>query len=189
MQHLQKTKNSKAKTKSGFVVLFAVLISSIVMTISFGLLNIAVKEIILSSSGRESQFGFYAADAGAECALYWDIKGLLGDGVSVFPTSTNSTIPAPGTNILCNEQNIMNARTVGGVNFRAWDMSSAWDPESGLSTTAATTTFEMSIVPGKSCVKVQVSKFGNSTKIQSYGYNTCNFSDPKVIERGIKITY
>lgn len=163
----------------GFVALFAVLVSSIVLTISFGLLNIAIKEIILSSSGRESQFGFYAADAGAECALYWDVKGLTGIGDSIFPTSTASV--SSYSNIKCNNQDITEGRSIGGINFSAWSLDET--------PTAATTTFWFSVVSEKACSKVEVSKNGNSTKIQSYGYNTCNFSDPRVIERGIRVSY
>ncbi len=172
------TKKAAPHLVSGFVALFAVLISSIVLTISFGLLNIALKEVILSSSGRESQFGFYAADAGTECALYWDIKGL-GGGLSAFPTSTDSTIPPSG--IICNGQDITTVRTIGINTFNAWSYS--------VTPSAATTTFWLSIVSGKSCSRVDVAKYGNSTKIDSYGYNTCNFSDPRVIERGIRVTY
>ena len=39
----------------------------------------------LSGTGRDSQFAFYAADVGAECALYWDLK----HHVFVIPTAEN----------------------------------------------------------------------------------------------------
>lgn len=172
------------REKRGFVVLFALLISSIVLTISFGLLTIALKEVILSSTGRESQFGFYAADAGAECALYWDIKGS--GNISVFPTSTSSVPPSSG--VLCGQltdgspQDISQERLSEGNFFQAWDLSNR-------TASAATTTFYLSIVSGRACAKVEVAKDENTTKIQAYGYNTCDFSNPRVIERGIRVTY
>ncbi|MFA5841959.1 MAG: hypothetical protein WC835_03310 [Candidatus Paceibacterota bacterium] len=177
--------NLKVKTVfGGFVVLFSLLVSSIVVTISFGLLMIALKEIVLSSTGRESQFGFYAADAGAECALYWDIKGS--GGVSIFPTSTQSTPPSSG--VICGQladaspQDITQARLGEGNFFQAWDLSNR-------TASAATTTFYLSVVSGKACSKVEVSKNANNTKIQAYGYNTCDFTSQRVIERGIRVTY
>jgi hypothetical protein len=170
--------------RRGFVVLFALLVSSIVLTISFGLLMIAIKEIVLASAGRESQFGFYAADAGVECALYWDIKGS--GGQSIFPTSTASTPPSSG--VVCGQlsdaspQDVTQARLGEGNFFQAWDLSDR-------TASAATTTFYLSVVSGQACSKVEVSKNANSTKIQAYGYNTCDFANPRVIERGIRVTY
>jgi hypothetical protein len=189
--HLLKPINRNALTTKGFVALFAVLISSIVLVISFGLLNIALKEVILASSGRESQFGFYAADAGVECALYWDITGLTGAGDSIFPTSTAlyQSNPRP-SNIYCGtladgttRQDITSDRSANLGN-------SFFGTIQYLETaTAATTTFFMNVVYGRACSKVEVSKDATRTKIQAYGYNTCVFTDPKVVERAIRVTY
>lgn len=60
--------------KKGFVILFTVLIISIVLSISLSTYNITIKELKISSSGRESRFAFFAADTGVECAEYWDFK-------------------------------------------------------------------------------------------------------------------
>src|SRR3989344_4229619 len=62
------------KMRRGFTLLFAMIISSIVLSIGLGIFNIALKELVLSSAARESQFAFFAADTGTECALYWDIR-------------------------------------------------------------------------------------------------------------------
>lgn len=66
-------KNIKKKNK-GFVILFAVLVSTIILIITAGIFNFAIKSSILSSYAEESQIAFYAADTGMECALYWDIS-------------------------------------------------------------------------------------------------------------------
>ncbi len=58
----------------GFTVLFAALVASLVLTLGISVFTIAQKQLILSSIGRNSQYAFYAADTGAECALYWDIR-------------------------------------------------------------------------------------------------------------------
>lgn len=50
----------------------AVVIMTVLLLVSFAVVNIAIKGTIFASSGRDSQLAFYAADAGLECALYWD---------------------------------------------------------------------------------------------------------------------
>ena len=69
-----KTQNSKLKTTRGFTLLLAALVSSIVLALGVSIFEIARKQVTLSSLGRDSQFAFYAADTGAECALYWDVR-------------------------------------------------------------------------------------------------------------------
>jgi len=58
--------------RSGFVLLFAVVVSSIIFAIAFGVTSIALKEVKFSSSAQGANDAFFAADTGAECALYYD---------------------------------------------------------------------------------------------------------------------
>lgn len=81
------------KDQRGFTLLLAALIVSIVLALGTSIFNLVQKELILSSIGRDSQFAFYAADTGAECALYWDIRHQR------FPTSTPST-----AEVICDNQ-------------------------------------------------------------------------------------
>ncbi|OGJ04326.1 hypothetical protein A3G06_02150 [Candidatus Nomurabacteria bacterium RIFCSPLOWO2_12_FULL_46_14] len=61
------------KNKSaGFVILYAVIISSMVLAIALGVLDIAYKEIKFSTSARDTNDAFFAADTGLECALFND---------------------------------------------------------------------------------------------------------------------
>ncbi len=66
----------------GFTLLLAALVSTIVLALGAAIYGIAVKELALSSLGRDSQFAFFAADTGAECALYWDIRHNYFDTVA-----------------------------------------------------------------------------------------------------------
>lgn len=61
------------QSSRGFVILFAVLISAIILLIGGGIFSISFKETVLSSTARESQYAINAADAGVECALYHDV--------------------------------------------------------------------------------------------------------------------
>ncbi len=64
-------KNNIKKNK-GFVLLFSILISSMILMIALGMVNIAYKEIRFGTSVKESNEAFFAADTGAECVLYND---------------------------------------------------------------------------------------------------------------------
>src|SRR3990167_7435938 len=55
----------------GFTILFAILASAALLIMALGITNITYKEIILSGSAREAGHALFAADTGAECALYW----------------------------------------------------------------------------------------------------------------------
>lgn len=63
------------KKNRGFVILFAVTLSSIVLAIALGVTNIALKEIKFGTSARETNNAFFAADTGIECALLNDKSG------------------------------------------------------------------------------------------------------------------
>ncbi len=59
---------------NGFTLLLSLVVMSAVLVTSLGIADIVAREINLSSIGKESQVAFYAADTGAECAMYWDIQ-------------------------------------------------------------------------------------------------------------------
>jgi hypothetical protein len=56
----------------GFVMLFSVVISSMLLAIALGVSNISIKQFNFSTSLREANKAFFAADVGTECALYFD---------------------------------------------------------------------------------------------------------------------
>lgn len=73
----------------GFVLLFAVVLSSIILSITVGVANIALKEVKFGTSARDTNYAFFAADTGVECALFNDKTP------SAFP------VDGPATNIDC----------------------------------------------------------------------------------------
>ena len=62
------------KSQRGFTLLLAALLASLLLLLGAAIFGLARKEVVLSSVGRDSQFAFYAADTGAECALFWDMR-------------------------------------------------------------------------------------------------------------------
>lgn len=153
------------KTNKGFTLFIAVVISGTLLLISVAIVNLSVKEAFLTTSARESQYAFYAADTGAECAIYWDIKNPAGN--SAFSTTTSSTI-------FCNRDSTFNPSnpvpsTVGG---------------------STVSTFQINFLPQPHCAKVTVTKSADmKTKIESLGYNTCDSSNPRRVERAVRVTY
>lgn len=67
-----KNKILKKNREKGFVMLYTMILSSIILAISIGILNVALKETNFSISARAANEAFFAADTGAECALYYD---------------------------------------------------------------------------------------------------------------------
>lgn len=80
-KHTQKNKEMQSTFhEQGFTLLLAALVASITLALGTSIFGIVQKELILSSIGRDSQHAFYAADSGAECALYWDVRHELFSG-------------------------------------------------------------------------------------------------------------
>lgn len=60
------------KDNNGFVALFTVLLTSVILAMAVGIASISLKEIVLSSSASDGSKAFYAADSGIECLLYYE---------------------------------------------------------------------------------------------------------------------
>lgn len=172
---IQGTKN-KTQTRlrnRGFTLLLAALLASLLSSLALAIFNIAQKEVILSSIGRDSQFAFYAADAGAECALYWDFK------YNAFnPEEVYAGDPPQCAGTLLNE-------------FPTPYENGFPDDEPGGLGGADTTTFWFE--SAGYCAYVSVTKTDNPrrTDVESLGYSTrCNdVNHPRRLERAVRLTY
>jgi len=164
---------AEAKPRRGFTLLLAVLISSILVALGSAIFDIVSKEIRLSSFGRESQFAFYSADTGIECALYWDFKR------DAFSTSSPTSM-----SISC-----------GGGDPVAIDSDNREVTGQGTPNEQIVTTFSFPIggmAEENPCASVRVTRRyypSYTTTIESFGYNTCVQSDPLRLERAIRVSY
>ncbi|MDP3902269.1 MAG: hypothetical protein Q8Q21_01645 [bacterium] len=168
-----KQKNN-TKAKGGFTLLIAVLATSIILSISLGVFDVITKEIKLASLGRESQIAFYAADAGIECAFYWEIRHP-NYNISAFAETDN------GQEITC------------GI----WD-DKPWSPPDKVGKSVKSTFYLP--LGDTSCAEVEVDKSKTSetgetiTTITSRGYNVpfdgtkCGTDSARRVERAIKLT-
>ena len=60
------------KKQRGFIILFAMTLASLLLSIALGIANVSYRELTFSTSARESNDAFLAADTGAECILSHD---------------------------------------------------------------------------------------------------------------------
>lgn len=96
-----KRNTSHSKTDAGFTLLISIVVTSMLLLVSFVVSNLALKQLVLSYSGQESEHAFYNADSGIECALYWDVNG--------------DAFGAGGGPIVCNGQTIGEGENVPTV--------------------------------------------------------------------------
>lgn len=77
---------SNSAQKRGAVLLIAILVASVALAVGFGVYNRTYKELLFASYWKQTQIAFSAADAGLECALYWELHPAQA-------TCFNTTIP------------------------------------------------------------------------------------------------
>jgi len=152
------------RTKKGFTLLIAIITTSMLLIVSFVVVNIALKQIVLANAAKESQYAFYAADSGTECAIYWDLRrdGTI-SSFDPYHSQASHTITCNG-NVLVTRPQVVGEYSTSTININFT----------------------------KGCAVVRVVKHVGSattTTIDSRGYNTCDTSSPRRYERGVLLTY
>ena len=147
-------------TKKGFTLLAAIVTTSMLLLVSFVVSNVALKQLVISYFNQESQFAFYNADSGIECATYWDLKtppGLFDPYV-------------PAVNVSCSGQSVAQVRSANA--------------------SYATSSITINLPKGCFKVDVvKTLGAATTTKIDSRGYNNCVANAFRKVERGVTITY
>lgn len=159
------------------------LVASLALAVGLAIFDLTIRELDLSGTTTQSQYAIYAADTGAECALYWDVKS------SSFGTSSTSVWPS--SDVDCNGADVAAAGTPPATFSTPQTTGNGWSAWSKTSTaSAATTTFYVTFAPQPYCVKVEVAKNGNpaATTIISHGYNTCTGGTLQ-LERALQVNY
>ncbi len=140
-------------------MLLATIIASLLLAVGAAMFSIIKKEIILSSLGRDSQFAFYAADTGAECALYLDFRH------DAFTTGT--------TTAMCDGQSLGNIAPV----VLDQPTTFQYDPN-GLCSVVSVTKYS----PGNPN-STRIDSRGYSTSCATIATN------PRALERAVEIFY
>lgn len=182
-------KKSTLHTKKGISLVISLIMMALLLSLSFSISNIILRQIRLTNTSSNSQTSFYAADSALECAIFMDTTtdGTVNTSSvgAYFGTSTlNAWVP--GTNpVICGVRN-SNA-PMGFTKVINGDK------------TIATTTFAIDYGP-KACAQVEVVKSPFRTKISANGYNVgpnaaltgCDLTDAiakRVVERGLVFSH
>ena len=168
---------SKTQRRRGFTLLIAVLVVSIILAIGLSILTITLKEFILSGIARESALAFAAADAGMECAFYWDRSS----------EGNKFDVGAPVADIECMDET---ASVGAGESGSVQSFEFSWGAPAVCATVTVTKFFDAAnpvlMGEGRTCpVGVEC------TRVRSLGYNVaCDAIDePRVVERGLRALY
>lgn len=182
-------KRKYKKTGGGFVMLYAILVTTVVLSIALSLLSVLIEQVPISGMERESSLSFYAADTGMECALYWD---------NGTPTP-GTFVSGPPWNITCNGAAplplfpvTMTPSASGPPNppsFQNWTYTFKFDtPQGGCADLVVTKTVNTAVLVG-----IPLRPAVASTTIQSKGYNTVcpptASAKPWRLERGLRAQY
>lgn len=153
------------KDNKGYAILFTIVLISTISIIAFGMSNTVYKQLILSSVARDSQTAFYEADTASECAIYSD--AVLGMDSSTYQT-WNCGKDLSGNDMA---YGVFPLSGYNGYELRTTDpSSSSLDP----------------------CINATITKQGSDpiiTTIKARGYNICNKSNRRTLERAIEISY
>ncbi|MEI6345775.1 MAG: hypothetical protein WCO79_00860 [bacterium] len=170
-------------TRGGFTILYSLLIISLLISISLGIFDIALRDFALAQSAADSQVALFAADAGMECALYYDLKFRGGNLAFATSTVNPQTSLIPAFSYACGIMPMLNTVTFPSNNTAITTLTVYLTIQSGVATPDTE----------GPCAIVAILKndSGNSTTIDSRGYNICANStgSTKRVERGLRASY
>lgn len=154
---------TKYNAKSGVALYLAIVVGSILITTGMGFSGIFFRELRISRLQFPSLVSFYAADAGQECALYYDLE------VRAFndPSTAPATIECFGIDLPIDNQ------TSGGVERYKFFFNLSSEVSA-----CADVTIKKEFI--------DIPSFGNTlcTRIDSYGENATCLSGEATVQRG-----
>jgi len=164
-----KLNNNKRKNR-GYAILFTVVVVGIISMITIGLSNAAYKQMVLSSVAKDSMIAFYQADIASEFALYADSGDFLQKAGEVsLPVPYDGSSLDFGTGAL--------SVSPSGDNVTTYNLVLTQDEQN-----AKSKCFRATIEKTESTTSIK-------TKVTALGYNICNKSNLRTVERSIEVNY
>ena len=162
----------KQNNERGFVLYLSILLSGLAISVGLFMLNVTQREVLFSGYARAADNAFYAAETGAECALYWDLVGV--NKRTAFPQVLSDGEAFLGQ-LICDPSW---TEAEAGPGASAPVVTAATGPSGGGILGSATTAFDFNVmVNGQGyCASVVVTKVlsaagGVFTSITSSGYS------------------
>ncbi len=188
-----KGKNSK---KSGYTLLFAIIVSSVVLSIAAFILSVSRKQIVLSSVTRDSTLAIYAADSAIQCMVASYYEGNL----ATSTVDINGNVSTLSAKTYCAGSNIQSAfQNVVGLSS---DYNFKTDNNFTVQELVSPFFFDF---PNDTCAIGYVydgydaTTVKHKTIIEVRGYNTkfskpCDIGEnavfnPRAVERAIRLVY
>ena len=166
--------NNKIKKEDGYAILFTIVVVGIISMIAIGLSNAAYKQMILSSVAKDSTTAFYQSDIASECALYADSKDFLIDSKESSDGSITFSCAGTGNTLKYSHA----PSTISGVDNKKTSIYELKPQDENIR--------------GK-CSRIKVTKTESdtsiTTKVEALGYNICNKSNLRTVERAIEVNY
>ena len=177
------------KKQSGYTLLFAVLVSVLVLGVAVFITGIARKQYILSSTALDSVYSLYAADSGVECLAAAEYGGNSGH----ISTSTGSVVQCSGATytLAFHTPPSGNVPVPSSFSGSPYQVLEAGPFNIGLSggTCAVAYVFDGYSLPDPS----NPSSLQHMTIVDSRGYNVCisathtpDTTSPRTVERALR---
>jgi hypothetical protein len=175
-----------SKSGNGFAMLFAVLLSSVLISIGLSIFNISIKELSIATAEKDSIQAYYSADSARECFIFWDIVR------GAFPACLDNNCSNPGDV----STGVVGDQTVNGVSCASTSipMKFTYDDSNKAFDYSSTTFFKFPgwpVAPDSGITASKTFINGSPTVIQTIisanGHNTGIIG--RRVERGMSFTY
>ncbi len=178
---IKKIKNYKKffeyfKGKRGFALLYAVVVSSVLLSVALGVSNIALKEIVFGTSAKDANDAFYAADTAAECTLFYDNSSL----------ETNPFIGSDPVDFYCAGNLVSIHNTIPSGDIITWVFTITDLGNSNSPTACANVTLEKQMIGTVQFTRVTAVGYNNGT-VASSGDNCVPTATS--VQRVIELNY
>jgi type II secretory pathway pseudopilin PulG len=168
--------------EKGVAILFAVLVAVLLVSIAATIVSIALRQTILSSTGRESQIAFYTANTAMECALYWDLNPVDGSTSGrVFPVFDLSQ-ETDTTGVSCAGDDFPNYPE------RWYQVGDRTEFELNITNSHTDQTYCASVDVEKD-YDVDTKETTTTINVRGYNVDSCNSTSPRAVERGLELSY
>ncbi|NVN97284.1 hypothetical protein HXX01_03595 [Candidatus Nomurabacteria bacterium] len=166
--------SSVPRNNKGYAILFTIVVVGIISMIAIGLSNAAYKQMVLSSVAKDSTTAFYQADIASECALYADSKDFFLDSKESSDGSITFPCAGSGNNLKYSHL----ASTISGIDNKKTSVYELSPQDENIRS---------------KCSRIKVTKTESdtsiTTKVEALGYNICNKSNLRTVERAIEVNY
>jgi Tfp pilus assembly protein PilX len=148
--------------KSGFALMMALIVVSVVVSIGLTVLDLTLKQVRLSTNSKESETAFHAANAGLECARYWraEESDVMEAGGDINPACFGDTNLNPSVT------------TISGINAHVYELTADWGD------IAAPRCSEMTLVVISSDLLATTTVSGMETRVPGYPYGDTKDCEP-----------